>query len=128
MSFSYTVGVGFAKATATPIFRFSVNGDVDLPVLTKKDSPRFNDGAFTITKARVICREAGTAQYRIVIKSYSSSGADEVTHIDDTVTLTSLNNVSLTITSASIGSDRNVQLEVQSLSGTLSSDITVTLV
>lgn len=130
MSFSYTVGEGFKKTLTDgkPIYRFSINGTVDLPNLTIIDSPRFNPESYSISGVRIIPKVAGTADYRIVIKSYGSLGGTETTHVDQTVSLTSKNITSITVTEGSIGANRSLQLEVQSLSGTPSEDITITII
>lgn len=130
MSFTYTVGEGFKKSAADsgkPIYRFSIDGVVELPNLTVIGSPRYNEEAYSIETANVVCLESGSADYKFVVKSYDSTGGDEVTHIDSTISLSSKSVTALTISTASVGANRSLQLEVQSLSGTSSKDITITL-
>ena len=129
MSFTYTVGEGFKRVATDgkPIYRFSINGTVELPVLTIIGSPRVNEDSYSISKVRVVAKEGGTADYKFVIKSYDENGGNEITHVDDETSLTSKQIEDLIVDVSSVGANRSLELSVQSLSGTASKDITITI-
>jgi hypothetical protein len=124
--FRYTVGEGLKTVSAVS-YVYDLNGEVELPSLTIIGSPRFIDVGFSISSAKIVAKAAGTAQVKVVLKSFDSTGADEVTHIDDTLSLTSKTLSDLTVSIAAVGSNRQFELSVQTLTGTPSEDITITI-
>lgn len=122
----YTVGEGL-KATSAVSFVYDLNGEVELPSLTIIGAPRFIESGFSISTAKIIAKTAGSADIKVVLKSYNSSGADEVTHIDDTLSLTSKTLSDLTVGTAAVGSNRSFELSIQTLTGTPSEDITISI-
>ena len=130
MSLNYIVGEGFKRAVSDgkPIYRFSIDGTVELPNLTVIGSPRVNEDSYDISKVRVVANEAGTADYTFVIKSYDVNGGDEITHVNDETSLTSKTIEDLIIDVSSVGANRSLELSVQSATtGTFSKDITITI-
>lgn len=126
MSLKYTVGQGFKNILSDKLV-FEISGSVELPVLTNIGPSIYNESSINLSEAKVTAKVAGTSQYQIKVKSYGSLGGTETTHIDQTVTLGSKTIVNLPITTANIGANRTVHVELRQLSGTPSEDITITL-
>jgi hypothetical protein len=126
MSLKYFVGEGFKKSLPQS-FSFSINGVVELPNLQIISSPRHTTEPFDIAQVQVTAKLGGTATYTFVVKSYNSSGGDEVTHVNDTVTLGTKTILSLDILDEEVGEDRTLELSVQSSAGTFAEDITLTI-
>jgi hypothetical protein len=125
----YVVGEGLklGVAESKQSYSFSINGVVELPNLTVISSPRHVGSAFDILTARVTAKVAGSTTYTFVIKSYDSSGGDEVTHINDTAVLGAKTILDLDIAIETVGANRTLELSIQSSSGTFAEDITVTI-
>lgn len=126
MALRYVVGDGLKTVSANSLI-YEISGSVELPVLTNIGASIYNKDSISITTAKVTAKLSGTSQYKIVIKSFGSLGGTETTHIDQTITLGTKTIVNLPITTANIGSNRTVHVEVQQLTGTPSEDITITL-
>jgi len=126
MALKYIVGQGLVQTSPNSLI-YEISGLVELPVLTPIGSSIYNKDSISITTAKVTAKLAGTSQYRIVVRSYGSLGGTQTTHIDQTVTLGTKTIVNLPITTANIGANRTVHVELQQLTGTPSEDITITL-
>jgi len=128
MALTYVVGYGFKTvADVGPNYTFDVSGSLDLPQETITGGLRFNSSAFTISSVVAQIRTAGTSQYTVKIISYDNAGANPVTHINQTVTLGARTPLSLTIGTASIGADRNIEMSLEQLSGTPAEDFSLTI-
>lgn len=128
MALSYVVGQGFKTvADAANSHTFDVSGSLDLPQETIIGGLKYNSSAFTISSAVAQIRVAGTSQYTVKIISYDNTGANPVTHINQTVTLAARTPLSLTIGTPSIGSDRTIEMSLEQLSGTAAEDLSLKL-
>jgi len=126
MALRYTVGEGLKTVSANSLI-YEISGSVELPVLTNVGASIYNKDSISVTEAKVTAKLSGTSQYKIVVKSFGSLGGTETTHVDQTVTLGTKTIVNLPITTANIGANRTVHVELQQLTGTPSEDITITL-
>ena len=126
MTLRYTVGEGLKKVNTNSLI-YEISGSVELPVLTGIGSSIYNKDSINLTQAKITAKSSGTSQYVVKVKSYGSAGGTETTHIDQTITLGDKTIVNLPITTANIGANRTVHVELQQLTGTPSEDITITL-
>jgi len=130
MSFNYTVGEGFVKAPAVsgkPIYRFTINGEVDFPVLTEIDSARFVRTAFTATHGNLTTTDSGDLTgsiYNIVVRSYDNGKGSQVTIVNHTFTMATRKLLTFLNPSVQQGL---LTLEVQHVSGPILKNFTVTI-
>ena len=127
MALSYVVGQGFKTVPDAENYTFDVSGSLDLPQETILGGLRFNSSDFTISSAVAQIRVAGTSQYTIKVVSYDSTGINPVTHLNQTVTLAARTPLSLTISTASIGANRTIEMTLEQLTGTPSTDFSLKL-
>ena len=129
MALTYVVGQGLktVASSGSTVYTFEASGEIELPVETAIGGLRYNPSAFTIGTAKIMAKSIGTAQYNVKIVSYDNTGANEITHINTTVTLSAQDTVPLTISTASVGGDRQLELKLTKQTGTPSTDITVYL-
>jgi len=116
-----------ALSSGSVSYKFDVAGILDLPQETVVGGLFYNQSAFSITSAYAQVRVSGTSQYLIKVISYDNAGINPVTHISQTVSLSSRTPLSLTIAIASIGADRSIEMSLDQLTGTPAEDFSLTL-
>lgn len=117
--------------TIAPYYDFRVDGVLDLALAESLDFGRYIHAAQTFISAKVSVRVGGTSEYDIVVKSYDSSGGDEVTHINSTGQTFGTNNsiTTLAFVEADVGAERTLVMEItESVAGTEVEDFCLTLV
>ena len=117
--------------TIAPYYDFRVDGVLDLALAESLDFGRYIHAAQTFVSAKVSVRVSGTSQYNIVVKSYNSAGADEVTHISVTNQVFSTSNgiTTLSFAEPDIGAERTLVMEItENVAGTEVEDFCLTLV
>ena len=108
---------------------FRVTGAIENPDLEVISAPAYTSAGFDISTATLSVLDGQVGSFKVEVRSADSNGANEVTHVSETVTLsgTGAYGESLTISTASISSSKVIKLYTQYVSGDISSDITVTL-
>jgi len=68
--------------TIAPYYDFRINGVLEIPIGESFDASQYINADQTFISAKVSVGVGGTSEYDIVVKSYDSSGGDEVIHIN----------------------------------------------
>lgn len=129
LKFSATNG-GFIQDTSmSPKIEFNIFGDISQTLLEPVGAPMYNRTAYTISSAILVVENAEIGSFNVQIVSYNTDGTSATTHISQTITTASAGTVglSLTLTNATIAADKIVKILVQYVSGSISSNISVTL-
>ncbi len=122
----YVVGQGLSRRVSN--LEWTITGEVTLPLLESIEGLKYLRNAFTIGSAKVSATVAGSSTYTIQVISYDSSGANPVTHINTSVSLsTDKAQVNATVSIPAIDAGRNVELKIQQTSGTACTDLVVSL-
>lgn len=125
MVYDITKG-GFVRKADPRVFE--VSGELELPVSTPIGPLHYVEREYKIGTIKAEVRDAGTADYEIIIKSYGSLGGTATTHVTQTVTFSSDRKIiSFTPTTALVSANRSLEVSVRQLTGTPSSDLTVTV-
>ena len=117
--------------TIAPYYDFRVDGVLDLDLEESLDASRYIHAAQTLISAKVSVRVGGTSEYGITVKSYDSTGGNEVTHISVTgQTFTDNNSITtLSFAEPDVGAERTLVFSiVESTSNTPVEDFCLTLV
>tara|TARA_R100001086_G_scaffold235262_1_gene158076 strand:- start:1840 stop:2241 length:402 start_codon:yes stop_codon:yes gene_type:complete len=122
---------GFVQDTdvGASSIEFRVKGPIENPNLEVIAAPTYTSSGFEITTATLSVLEGQAGSFTIEVRSADADGTNEVTHVSETVTIggTGAYGELLTISNSNIGSDKVVKLFTEYVSGSISSDISVTL-
>lgn len=116
-----------AGGSSSIIHKFDVSGLLELPQETVTGGLEYNKSAFTISEAKAQVRVSGTSQYSVKVISYDNAGINPITHISENISLSDRTPLSMSITIASIGADRSIEMSLEQLTGTPSEDFSLTL-
>lgn len=119
---------GFIQDSVGSKLSFQLDGELFQPLLESVGAPLYNKSSFNISSATLLA-DGQIGQFEVSIRSYNSDGTSEVFHASGTVTVSSAGplKASLTISNATIASDKVVKILARHISGTPSSNISVTL-
>lgn len=108
---------------------FRVKGAIENPDLEVIAAPTYTSGGFEITTATLSVLDGQVGSFKIEIRSADNNGANEVTHVSETVSIASAGayGETLTISTSTIGASKVIKLYTEYVSGSISSDISVTL-
>lgn len=108
---------------------FRVTGPIENPDLEVISAPTYTSPGFDIASATLSVLDGQVGSFKVEVRSADANGTNEVTHVSETVTLSGAGAYGepLTITTAAIGASKVVKLYTQYVSGSISSDISITL-
>ena len=108
---------------------FRVKGDIENPDLDVIAAPAYTSPGFSISTATLSVLNGQIGSFKVEVRSADSDGTNEVTHVSETVTLSSAGayGESLTVDVSSIGASKVIKFYTQYVSGAISSDISLTL-
>jgi len=108
---------------------FRVNGQLENPDLEVVGAAAYTDGGFEINTATLAINGGQIGSFNLQVRSADLNGANEVTHISQTIMLGSagVQGQTLTVGTPTIAANKIIRLYLQYVSGTPSSDISVTL-
>ena len=108
---------------------FRVKGMIENPNLEVIAAPTYTSAGFDISTATLSVLDGQVGSFKVEIRSADSDGTNEVTHLSQTISISSVSayGEALTISIAAIGSSKVIKLYTQYVSGNISSDISVTL-
>lgn len=108
---------------------FRIDGQIENPNLAIVGAPAYTSGGFSINTATLAINGGQIGSFKVEIRSADINGANEATHISQTITLASagVQGQTLTVSTPSIASTKIIRLYLQYVSGAVSSDISVTL-
>lgn len=117
--------------TIAPYYDFRVDGVLDIDIEESLDASRYIHASQSFISAKVSVRVGGTSEYDLTVKSYDSTGGDEVTHIDVTNQQFPSNNsiTTLGFVDANISAERTLVFSiVESTSAVPVEDFCLTIV
>lgn len=108
---------------------FRVKGPIENPDLDVIAAPTYTSAGFVISTATLSVLDGQVGSFKVEVRSADADGANEVTHLSQTVSIPSAGayGQALTVSTASIGSSKVIKLYTEYVSGDISSDISVTL-
>lgn len=108
---------------------FRVKGPIENPDLDVIVAPTYTSAGFSISTATLTVLDGQAGSFKVEVRSADQDGLNETTHVSETVTLSGAGayGETLTISTAAIGSSKVLKLYTQYVSGSISSDISVTL-
>ena len=116
--------------TIAPKYEFIVDGILSIPVGDTYDASKYVDASQDMALAKVSVGVGGTSEYRIIVTSYDSTGADATTHINVLQDFTDDNAITtLAFVDESIGAERTIVMSItEEVIGTPCEDFSLTLV
>lgn len=117
--------------TIAPYYDFRIDGVLGIPINESFDAGRYVHADQTFSSAKVSVRVGGDSEYDIVVKSYDSSGGDEVTHINlvNQVFATSNSITTLSFVDNEIAAERTLVLQIfESVANTPVEDFCLTII
>jgi len=118
---------GVLPVIGTVRYKFDVSGSLNLPQEEIIGGLLYNKDAFTIDNVKAQVRVAGTSQYILKVISYDNAGINPITHISQTITLSSRIPLDVAISQVAMGADRTIEMSLEQLSGTPAEDFSLTL-
>ena len=108
---------------------FRIRGSIENPILEALSAPAYTSLGLDITNATLVVARGQVGFFRIDIRSTDTDGTNELTHISQTVEIDSAGDSgqALTIDESEIEPGKVIKMYVQYISGSISSDISVTL-
>lgn len=108
---------------------FRIKGPIENPDLESITAPAYTSAGLTINSATLVVNDGVVGSFNVEVRSTDVDGTNSVTHLSQTITVSSSGpqGLSLTVGTSSIGANKVVKLFVQYVSGGVSSDISVTL-
>lgn len=119
---------GFIQDSIGSKLSFQLDGELFQPTLESVGAPLYNAGSFSISTATLIV-DGQVGEFEVSIRSYNGNGTGEVIHAGANVTVSVAGPLksTMTINNATIASDKVVKILARHISGTPSSNISVTL-
>lgn len=117
--------------TISPYYDFRLNGVLELPIEGHYDGGRYINADQQFVSAKVTVRKGGTSEYDISVKSYDSSGGDEVIHLSFVSQVFATDNsiTTLSFIQNEIAAERSLVFHiVESSAGTPVEDLCLTLI
>lgn len=129
VKFDVTEGGFVQDTTSGSKIEFRVKGAIENPDLEVIAAPTYTSAGFDITTATLSVLDGQVGSFTVEVRSADSDGANEVTHVSETVSIESAGayGETLTISTAAIGASKVIKLYTEYVSGDISSDISVTL-
>jgi hypothetical protein len=122
---------GFLQDTSVGKNRieFKVEGNLENPNLVIITAPAYSSTGMTISSATLAINNGQVGSFKVEVRSTNVDGTSSTTHISQTIAIASagVQGLALTIGTAAIAATKVVQLYIQYVSGSVSSDISITL-
>ena len=116
--------------TIAPYYDFRIDGTLSIPVGDSFDSSRYINAAQDLIIAKVGVGVGGTSEYRVIVTSYDSAGANPTIHINSLQAFAVDNSITtLSFLDDSILAERTLVLTItEETIGTACEDFSLTLV
>ena len=123
------IGAGGGGGAASQKIEFRVTGLIENPDLEPTGAPTYNMNEFEMTSAVLVIEDGQIGDFNVHIVSYDPDGSNPTTHVSEAVSLVSAGSsvVSMSFDNSTIPAGKVVKLLTQHVSGTQSSNISVTL-